>query len=180
MSIHRFATVQRLPIALDEAWDFFSNPRNLERITPPDMRFEITSPLPERVYAGLIVTYKVRPLAGVPVTWVTEIDHVEDGRLFVDTQLMGPYRLWHHQHHFLEIPGGVEMRDIVHYAPPFGPAGPLLNALLLRRRIEAIFEHRHHVLVDRFGAWPGDEANGTAPQPAATPGTTLATGTVAG
>jgi len=162
VSVHRFATTQRLPIGIEMAWDFFSDPRNLERITPPEMRFEITSPLPERVYTGLIVTYRVRPLAGVPVTWVTEIDHVEEGRQFVDTQLVGPYRLWHHQHHFAEVPGGTEMRDIVHYVPPFGPMGPLLNALILRRRIEAIFEHRRSVLTERFGSWGGAALDGAA------------------
>lgn len=158
MSVHRFATVQRLPIGLDEAWAFFSDPRNLERITPPEMRFEVTSPLPERVYPGLIVTYRVRPLLGIPVTWVTEITHVRDGALFVDEQRMGPYRLWHHQHHFKAIAGGVEIRDIVHYAPPLGPLGPVLDALFVRRGIEAVFDYRRGILDGLFGELDGERA----------------------
>ena len=122
MSLHRFEVVQRVPIPRSDASAFFSDPRNLAVITPPDMGFEISSDLPERIHPGLIVTYRVRPLARVPVTWVTEISHVVGGELFVDDQRLGPYRFWHHQHHFADVPGGAggtEMRDIVHYALPF-------------------------------------------------------------
>lgn len=149
MKLHVLEREQRLPIAPGTAWDFFSDARNLARITPPDMGFEVTSRLPERMYAGMIITYRVRPLLGVPVTWVTEITHVDEGRLFVDEQRFGPYRFWHHQHLFREIPGGVEVGDIIHYALPPG-AGPV-RPFLVTPRLESIFDHRRAVLEKMFG-----------------------------
>ena len=149
MKLHVLEREQRLPIPLERAWAFFSDARNLARITPPEMGFEVTSKLPERMYAGMIITYRVRPLLGVPVTWVTEITHVEEGRLFVDEQRFGPYRFWHHQHLFREVPGGVEIADIIHYALPPG-AGPV-RPLLVTPRLEAIFDHRRRVLAEMFG-----------------------------
>lgn len=149
MKLHTLDQIQRLPISVAEAWDFFSDARNLERITPPDMGFEVTSPLPDRMYAGMLVTYRVRPLLGVPVTWVTEITHVDEPRLFVDEQRFGPYRFWHHQHLFREIEGGVEMRDIVSYVLP--PGGGVARKWLVTPRLEQIFSHRRRVLEERFG-----------------------------
>lgn len=154
VGLHRFADIQRLPITLDEAWDFFSNPRNLAVITPPDMAFEVVREIPEQMHPGLIIAYRVRPIAKVPVTWVTEITHVVDRRLFVDEQRLGPYRFWHHQHHFREVDDGVEMRDIVHYDVGFGPLGDLINLLVVRRRLRAIFDFRRRVLQQRFGMHP--------------------------
>ena len=152
MKLHVLERELRLPIPVARAWEFFSDARNLAKITPPEMGFEVTSPLPERMYAGMIITYRVRPLLGVPVTWVTEITHVDEGRLFVDEQRFGPYRFWHHQHHFREVPGGVEVRDVVHYAlaPGAGPAA----RFLVQPRLEAIFDHRTRVLQDQFGVLP--------------------------
>ena len=154
MSLHRFETTQLLPVPLAEAWAFFSDPRNLAAITPPDLGFEMASDAPERIHPGLIVVYRVRPLFGVPVTWVTEITHVAEGELFVDDQRVGPYRLWHHQHHFRETAYGVEMRDVVHYALPFGPLGGLLNERLVAPRLRAIFDFRRAVVEQRFGLAP--------------------------
>ncbi|MDA0350983.1 MAG: SRPBCC family protein [Chloroflexi bacterium] len=151
MGLHRFETVQTLPVGLAAAWDFFSDPKNLAVITPPEMSFEVTSPLPERVYAGLMVTYRVRPLLRIPVQWVTEITHVDEGRYFVDEQRLGPYRVWHHEHHFSEVAGGIEMRDIVHYAVPLGPLGDVLDRLVIGKRVEEIFAFRRRVLERRFG-----------------------------
>lgn len=151
MSLHRFETETTLSVDRDEAWDFFSDPRNLAVITPPDMRFEITSPVPDRVYAGLIITYRVRPLLGIPAQWVTEITHVDEGNYFVDEQRLGPYRVWHHEHHFTAVRGGTHMRDIVHYSVPFGPLGDVAEKLVIRRRVEAIFAFRQRVLDQRFG-----------------------------
>jgi ligand-binding SRPBCC domain-containing protein len=151
MSLHRFETTQALPITREVAWDFFSDPANLALITPPDMGFEVTSPLPDRAYAGLIITYRVRPLLGIPVQWVTEITHVDEGNYFVDEQRLGPYRVWHHEHHFTAVPGGIHMRDLVHYAVPFGPIGRLIERLIVGRRVEAIFAFRRRVLEQRFG-----------------------------
>jgi len=154
MALHRMADSQRLPIPIEEAWDFFSDPRNLAVITPPEMGFEVQTDLPARMHPGLIIQYKVRPLFNVPVTWVTEISHVIEHQMFVDEQRFGPYKFWHHQHHFREIPGGVEMRDIVHYDVGFGPLGDIMNLLIVQRRVQAIFDFRRRVLVQRFGGLP--------------------------
>tara|TARA_B100001123_G_C14887375_1_gene858461 strand:+ start:149 stop:676 length:528 start_codon:yes stop_codon:yes gene_type:complete len=151
MTLHRFETEQLLPISSREAWEFFSSPRNLTVITPPEMGFEVTSPMPSTIYAGLIVTYRVRPIFGIPVQWVTEITHVDEGRYFVDEQRLGPYRLWHHEHHFVEVTGGVRIQDIVHYSVPFGPLGDLVNQIIVRTRVEDIFQFRRSVLDQRFG-----------------------------
>ena len=152
MSLRRFEAVQVVPVSLDEAWAFFSDPANLAAITPPWLGFTVSSPLPARMHPGMIVTYTVRPFAGLPVRWVTEITHVVEGTLFVDEQRMGPYRFWHHQHHFRQVDGGVELRDIVHYALPFGPLGAALARWLVAPRIREIFRYRRRALVARFGA----------------------------
>lgn len=153
MKLHRLKTLQRLPISLEEAWDFFSDPQNLRAITPPSLDFRITSPLPERMYPGMIVSYTVRPLLGIPVQWVTEITHVNEPHFFVDEQRFGPYRLWHHQHHFRPIEGGIEMEDLVHYVLPFGPLGSLAHEVQVRKQLKDIFDYRYRVLEDRFGVW---------------------------
>ena len=152
MSVHRFDTTTRLPIPREEAWRFFSDPHNLARITPPDMGFDIQSEAPDHAYAGLIITYRVRPIFNIPMTWVTEITSVVDGDRFVDEQRIGPYAMWHHEHHFRDVPGGTEMRDIVHYAVPGGPAGDLVNHFVVARRVAEIFTHRRRVLTAMFGA----------------------------
>ena len=113
--MHELKTSLVLPISLEEAWAFFSVPDNLDDITPPDMGFEILTKNEKRTYAGQIIRYRVRPLFNIPMTWVTEITHCEDRRYFVDEQRFGPYALWHHQHHFKEVKGGVQMDDILNY-----------------------------------------------------------------
>jgi ligand-binding SRPBCC domain-containing protein len=145
---------QRLPISVEEAWDYFSAPSNLNNITPDYMRFQVTSEAPEslgRTYAGQIITYKVRPILGIPLNWMTEIKHVREHEYFVDEQRFGPYRLWHHQHLFKAIPGGVEMVDLVHYKLPFGFLGNLAHGLFVRRQLEDIFDFRYRTLEERFG-----------------------------
>lgn len=143
--------VQRLPISLQEAWRFFSDPRNLPRITPPSLGLEVTSDLPGEMYPGMIITYRVRPIPWISVGWVTEITHVRTPSLFVDEQRFGPYRFWHHEHHFREVEGGVEMEDIVHYALPFGTIGRVFGGPLVRRRLEQIFAFRRRFLAGEFG-----------------------------
>lgn len=153
-SIHRLEATQILPVTVAEAWSFFSDPRNLSRITPPDLDFRITSEVPGRMYEGMMITYTLRPLLGLPVRWATEITHVDEGSRFVDEQRVGPYAMWHHEHTFIPVAGGVEMRDIVHYALPFGPLGDLAHALAVGARVRAIFEYRRRVLALRFGRPP--------------------------
>ena len=149
--LRRLECRQLLPLPPVAAWEFFSRPENLARITPPDLGFEVTSPLPGRMYAGMIVSYRVSPFGGVQVPWVTEITHVRAPEFFVDEQRSGPYRFWHHQHHFREVAGGVEMTDLVHYQLPFGAVGDLLAGSLVERRVTAIFAFRRRVLTELFG-----------------------------
>jgi ligand-binding SRPBCC domain-containing protein len=151
MKIYTLEREQRLPIGIEQAWNFFSDPHNLPRITPPFMGFQITSPVPRKMYAGMLITYKVRPLLGLPINWVTEITHVEEPYRFVDEQRFGPYRFWHHQHHFEEIEGGVETRDVVHYALPLDPAGRVVQRLVVGRQLDTIFDYRRRVLEEMFG-----------------------------
>ena len=142
---------QSLPITVAQAWDFFSRPENLAEITPPDLGFEIKSSLPDRMYAGMIVTYRLRPFAGIAIPWTTEITHVEEPFFFVDEQRSGPYRLWHHQHLFAEGHQELYMTDIVHYQLSFGWLGHLCAGAFVRRRLERIFQYRKQVLEKKFG-----------------------------
>lgn len=169
MRLHRLETTQFLPIPPDDAWRFFSDPSNLPAITPPWLNLKPTSELPPRMHSGLIVTYEVAPFPRVRLPWVTEITHVVAGELFVDEQRSGPYRFWHHQHHFRAVPGGTEVRDILHYALPFGRAGDLLAARTVARRVNGIFEYRRAALDRRFGRSQAPAASSSAglPVPAA-------------
>lgn len=151
MKVHRFAVRQRLAVDSAAAWRFFSDPGNLPHITPPWLGFEVVDDVPPRMYAGMIVRYRVRPLAGIPLSWTTEITHVREGEFFVDEQRFGPYRFWHHQHHFRPVEGGTEVEDVVHYALPADPASRPLASLLVGRRLDDIFGYRRRVLADRFG-----------------------------
>lgn len=105
----------------------------------------------EKMYAGQIIRYIVKPVLGIPLKWCTEITHVVDKQYFVDEQRFGPYAFWHHQHRFTEIPGGVMMEDILNYKVPFGFLGDLVNALFVRNEVNQIFEYRRKILTERFG-----------------------------
>ncbi len=137
-----------------QAWDFFSSPANLQRITPAEMGFKIISRFHGlRMYPGQLIEYKVRPLLGIPVYWMTEITQVQEPVYFIDQQRFGPYTLWHHQHHFKAIPGGVEMTDIVHYRIPLGLLGDLANWLFVKKKLESIFQYRYKAVEELFGSW---------------------------
>ena len=153
MAVYTLKRTQRLPIPLEKAWDFFSSPANLLEITPEYMGFRVTSD-PEflqTIYAGQVITYTVKPVLGIPLFWMTEITHVQPGAFFVDEQRVGPYALWHHQHHFKSIPNGVEMTDLVHYRLPLGPFGALANWLFVRAQLRHIFDYRWNKLETLFG-----------------------------
>jgi ligand-binding SRPBCC domain-containing protein len=150
MAVFSLERVQFLPINPEQAWAFFSSPANLQKITPPEMGFIIRSELPERMYPGLIISYTVKPLYGIPVRWVTEISQVQEPHYFVDTQLSGPYVFWHHQHHFKEVEGGIEMKDILHYKLPFGFVGNFAHRIFLRKKIEGIFNYRFRILEENI------------------------------
>ena len=133
MAFYQFTQEQIIPADLETVWKFVSSPANLEKITPPSMGFQVTSPdLPETMYPGMIISYKVSPIPGWKTTWVTEITQVNEGRFFIDEQRVGPYSLWHHQHHLEAIQDGVLMKDIVSYKPPFGVLGALANRMMIR------------------------------------------------
>lgn len=154
MRLHRLEFRQRLEVSKDAAWTFFSDPANLAAITPPWLAFEVTSPLPASIYPGLIVSYRIRPLAGAAICWTTEITHVREGEFFVDEQRFGPFRFWHHQHRFRPCAGGVEMTDVVHYRLPFGAVGELFHRWLIEGRLQEIFAYRRKNLATRFGELP--------------------------
>lgn len=141
MTIYQLRRKKTVTLTLDEAWLFFSSPKNLKFLTPEWLNFTMLE-APEDMYEGMIIIYKVSPLFHIPLTWVTEITHIDEKKFFVDAQRVGPYSLWHHEHHFKEVPGGVEVEDIVTYKLPLGPLGTLLNHLFVRRQIEAIFDYR--------------------------------------
>ncbi|WEK37179.1 MAG: SRPBCC family protein [Candidatus Pseudobacter hemicellulosilyticus] len=158
MAVHSLKTIQTIPVSMEQAWDFFSSPVNLVAITPERLDFRIISlHHGEHMYPGQIIEYTVRPLWGIAWYWMTEITHVEQGRYFVDEQRYGPYILWHHQHHFREVPGGVEMTDIVHYKVPGWWVGDVLNAVLIRKELQELFRYRYEKVVERFGGWEGQE-----------------------
>lgn len=152
MAFYQFRAQQTIPASPADVWEFISSPRNLKRITPPHMGFDILTPaLPEKMYEGLVIAYTVRPLAGIPMTWVTEITHIRDMSYFVDEQRMGPYALWHHEHHIRPADGGTLMEDIISYAPPFGVLGALVHPFLIRPQLEKIFAFRGKALAQIFG-----------------------------
>ncbi|MCB0754993.1 MAG: SRPBCC family protein [Flavobacteriales bacterium] len=151
MKLHENRYEQFLPISLDEAWDFFSRPENLNEITPDDMQFEILTKDIPRMYQGQIIQYNVTPFPFVKMGWVTEITHVEDRKMFVDEQRFGPYSFWHHQHFFEERENGVLMTDILHYRVPLGIVGKFINWLLIKRKVKSIFEYRFRILENKFG-----------------------------
>jgi ligand-binding SRPBCC domain-containing protein len=153
MKSYQLEFTQQMPISLNEAWKFFSSPLNLAKITPKEMAFEVTSGTQHAssMYAGMIIIYKVSPLLGLKLNWVTEITHVVDKKYFVDEQRFGPYQFWHHEHHFTEIPGGVEMRDLLTYGMPFGILGKGVNGLLVANKIQQIFKYRNEKVAEMFG-----------------------------
>ncbi|WP_298154902.1 SRPBCC family protein [Flavobacterium sp.] len=150
-------SIQNLPISIDEAWDFLSNPANLETITPSFLGFEIVSGADKKMYAGQIIQYTVKPLLGLKMEWVTEISHVNEKTFFVDEQRFGPYKFWHHKHFLREIPGGVEMEDIVNYKLPFGFLGNLVHPIIVKPKLDQIFEHRTKKLIELFGEFKGNK-----------------------
>ena len=154
-SYHLFFS-QQLPIPLPDAWDFFSSPMNLARITPKEMAFQVTSDPKhiEKMYPGMIITYKVSPMLGFKLNWMTEITHVAHEKYFIDEQRFGPYQFWHHQHHFREIPGGVEMNDILTYGMPMGVLGRLANHLFVAEKLQQIFDYRKKKIAELFGTYP--------------------------
>ena len=143
---------QELPVSVAQAWEFFSSPHNLAKITPKNLGFEVLGAVPERMYEGLFINYYVSPLFGIRMKWTTEITHVKDQQYFVDEQRIGPYRIWHHEHFFEATENGVRMLDRVHYALPFGILGRLVHPWLVKPRLEEIFNFRFKAAEAHFPA----------------------------
>jgi ligand-binding SRPBCC domain-containing protein len=153
MAIYQINKQMELATSLEEVWDFVSSPVNLKEITPDYMGFDIrTFPLPDKIYPGLMISYRVRPLLGIPMNWLTEITHVDEPYFFVDEQRSGPYALWHHEHRLEPTERGVKISDLVTYRMPAGPLGTLAQRIFVKRQLEGIFHYRELAMEKLFGA----------------------------
>lgn len=150
MKIYKIETTQHINASIEKCWDFFSSPKNLQTITLDSMRFEILDFDNKRMYPGQIITYTLKPLLGIKVSWVTEITISKENHYFVDIQLVGPYKLWHHKHFFETTETGVKMTDVVHYALPFGLLGRIMNKLVVANKLKTIFKYRHTKIEELF------------------------------
>ncbi|MDO7173215.1 SRPBCC family protein [Mariniflexile sp. AS56] len=153
MKIYTLHKKQKLPITIDKAWEFLSDPKNLKTITPSYMGFNIMSGADRPMYAGQIIQYIVTPVLGIKTKWVTEITHIKHKQYFVDEQRFGPYALWHHKHFIKEIDCGVEMEDIIDYKIPLGFLGQLAHPFLVKPKLEEIFNYRTEKLETLFGKY---------------------------
>lgn len=151
MKLYTRRSKHHLPISLEAAWDFFSNPKNLSVLTPENMGFKTLSGDDRQIYAGQIIHYMITPLFGIEMQWVTEITHMVTGKYFVDEQRYGPYAFWHHKHFFNQIPGGVEIEDIIHYKLPLGILGQLGHPILVKPQLDNLFDYRRNKLTELFG-----------------------------
>lgn len=153
MGFYQLYREQKINASIDEVWDFISSPQNLKKITPNYMGFDITTKnLPEKMYPGMIISYKVSPLLGIKTNWVTEITQIREKEYFVDEQRVGPYNVWHHQHILEPLENAVLMKDIVSYKPPFGFLGSAANFLIIRKKLNEIFDYRTQVIEKRFNS----------------------------
>ncbi|MFM2387085.1 MAG: hypothetical protein RL660_1842 [Bacteroidota bacterium] len=148
--IKRLYREQILPISLKEAWDFFATPKNLNEVTPSELDFQILSEVPDRMYEGLMIQYKIKPMLNIAVPWCTEITHIKELNYFVDEQRQGPYKMWHHEHHFETHPQGVLMKDILHYDIGMSFLGSIAGALFVHKKVNQIFEFRYQALEKYF------------------------------
>ena len=151
MHVYRLHRTQSLPVSLDTAWDFLSRPEHLRDLIPPGIELIVTSELPDRVYPGLIITYRLGLHKLFYFNWITEITQAEPLSYFIDEQRSGPYRFWHHEHRLRSTEHGVEMTDLIHYALSFGMLGRMVHAAIVRNKLNAIFDYRHQVISGRFG-----------------------------
>jgi len=151
--IYQLSAKINLPIGVDEAWNFLSDPSNLKVITPDYMGFQIISNMETAMYAGQMISYKVSPLLGLKLNWLTEITHVDDKKYFVDEQRIGPYAMWHHKHFLKEIEGGTEITDVVHYKLPLSLIANRFHSILVKPKLKEIFDYRTNALLTMFGEY---------------------------
>ncbi|WP_418263135.1 SRPBCC family protein [Flavobacterium faecale] len=150
MKVYKKESVQFINASLEECWAFFSSPKNLQKITPQSMGFQITDYDGKNMYAGQIIQYKVSPLLGIKLPWVTEITIVKNKSYFIDEQRFGPYAMWHHKHFFEATEQGVKMTDVVHYALPLGFLGRIMNSLVVKNKLKEIFAYREKAVHQIF------------------------------
>lgn len=159
MAFYQFIQEQSFNRSVDELWDFISSPANLKEITPDYMGFEVITPdLPEKMYAGMVIGYRVSPMLGINMNWLTEITQVKEPEFFIDEQRIGPYAMWHHQHHLAPLENGVYMKDIITYQPPLGFLGAMANGLIINRKLKEIFSYRKNILEKRFGIFDPNQS----------------------
>ena len=151
MKVYSLSQEQKIPVPIDQAWEFFSSPRNLEAMTPPKMGFKIVSLPSEILYEGEIIEYSVKVLPGVWIPWVSEIKALQTGKSFVDDQISGPFKFWHHRHSFEETSGGTVVKDLIHYSVGFSFFGEIARVLVVTNQLEKMFKHRRLVLDEKFG-----------------------------
>ncbi len=150
MKLYELHNKQVVNTDLKNAWEFLSNPKNLQLITPEHMGFEIVLGADRPMFQGQIIQYKVCPFPGIKTNWVTEITHVKQEEFFVDEQRIGPYKMWHHKHFVKEVDGGVEMEDLIHYIVPMGILGQIVHPFIVRKKLIKIFEYRREKLKEIF------------------------------
>lgn len=146
MDMKKLVQEQFLPISIEKAWDFFATPKNLNEVTPKDMVFKILGDIPDKMYQGMFIRYKISPMLNIQLDWCTEITHIQEGQFFVDEQRKGPYNIWHHEHHFKSVDGGVLMTDILHYDVGMGVLGWIAGKLFVDNKVKQIFEYRKEIL----------------------------------
>ena len=151
-AMYQYTSRQELAISMEQAWTFLSDPKNLKRITPDYMGFDIISGAERKMFPGQIIQYHLTPILGIPFRWVTEITHVQEGEFFVDEQRFGPYTFWHHKHFINKTENGVVMEDIVDYKLPLGPLGWLAHVLFVRAKVKQIFDYREKALNEIFNS----------------------------
>lgn len=150
--MHKLIFNQQLPISITACWEFFSSPHNLALLTPPHLGFVSDPGSRQEMYPGQIIIHRIRPFVwGPAVTWVTEIAQVDRPHYFVDEQRIGPYRFWHHEHRFIEMAGGCQVIDLLHYQLPLGVVGRFINRCKVARDLQEIFGYRRAKLRDIFG-----------------------------
>ena len=158
MNFYQLKFEQKIPASIDKVWQFIASPHNLSLITPPSMGFKvITEGYYSTMYEGMIIGYSVSPLLGLKLKWLTEITHVKPYEYFVDEQKSGPYKIWHHQHTIEAINGGVLMKDLLTYVPPFGIVGTLANNIFIKKKLEKIFDYRFQAIENCFGKWHSEK-----------------------
>ncbi|MDX1652893.1 MAG: SRPBCC family protein [Brumimicrobium sp.] len=149
--MYQLKRTQKVKTDLETCWDFFSSPKNLKTITPEYMGFDIKGELPQQMYEGMMIEYKVKPLFNIAMSWITEIKNIREKEFFVDEQRKGPYKIWHHEHHFKAVDDGVEMTDIVSYELPLGFLGRIFHPVLVKGKLEEIFDYRYKKVEEIFG-----------------------------